>query len=406
MSKYRGYENVLQEQLKDLIASDKPIILFGVKMAGLIGKKTLDFLGKKVVCFCDNDKAKQGTVVDRLEVLSPKQGKEKYPDAKVYICLLNNDNIKQVKVQLEGLGFNDIFNKDVLFYVYQIQVIKRPVTSSDLADTMDVLNNNEGKLIMSDVVLFITEQCTLNCKECSALVPYIKKPINYPKNIIIEGIQRLSQSVDAVMTINILGGEPLLHQDIVEICAEVSKLKNVLLVRVVTNGTILPDNDILSKLKTIGTCIHISDYGELSINKGKLIEVLAAHKMIYELAGERALWYPVSPPQKSGRSYEENITFFSNCEWSRKCPELQNGELHICGYSASGTALGVIPSRDGDYVNVLDPSLSTNEIRQKIDKLLNHTNCITACDYCGFDFTRTTVRAAQANGKLDLQSEE
>ncbi|MFZ5968959.1 MAG: radical SAM protein [Bacillota bacterium] len=403
MSKYIGYQKVLQEQVKELLETDSPIILFGTMALGQMAKKALEFLGRKAVCFCDNDKSRQNTVVDGLIVLSSEKAREQYPDAFVFICSFKQANVEKIKSQLQNLGFNHICDKDVLFYVYQTQANSRNISSRDYADAIDILNNKKDMLTIENVFVILTEKCSLHCKDCGRLIPYYKNPQNYDKNEIINSMKRLSASVDAIRSMVIFGGEPFLHPDIAEICIAASNLENVSLVNIVTNGTIVPKDDILKKISNLGLYVVISDYGSLSTKKRELEAALESHGIIYDIAEQNSKWYPVAPPKKYGRSIVENKKLYKNCAWGGNCPELQNGEFHICGYSATGTKLGRIPKNGSGYVDVLDPNLSISEIRESLDKLINHTTCITACDYCGFDFQATTARAVQVNRILELE---
>ncbi|MFZ5968956.1 MAG: radical SAM protein [Bacillota bacterium] len=395
MREYKGYEKILQEQLQEFLTIDNPIVIFGASIMGICAKKAVDFLGKKAVCFCDNDKNKQGIIVEGLSVLSPEEVKAQYPNARIYICLSNIENINQVNKQLISLGFTNTRNKDMLYYIYQLKVIKRPISSHDLANTIDVLNNRNDKLTIYMVGVVVTEKCSLNCKDCSLLIPYYKNPKNYDKDVIIKSMKTLSESVDAIEALTLLGGESLLHPDVLEICEEASKLKNVERIHILTNGTIVPSKESLERLRPSLTYMIINDYGKMSDKKEKLKNACYDCNIECHVYPETESWYPVKMPEKHDRSSDEKANIFALCTWGRQCMELQNGKFHICGYSASGTELGVIHSTDQDYVNLVDGELTIPQIRAKLDNLLNHVSYITACDYCGIDFNGTVNRALQ-----------
>ncbi|MFZ5968958.1 MAG: radical SAM protein [Bacillota bacterium] len=395
MSEYEGYEKVLQEQLKGLLSTQKPIVLFGAMALGQMAQRTVHFFGKKAVCFCDNDKTKQGKIVDGLTVLSPEQVKKQYPNAKIYICLHNNNSTAKVASQLKALKFTDIYNRDMLFWAYQIYVVKRSVSSYDLAETMNIFNDRENRTILGNVSVVITEKCTLRCIDCGVFIPYYKHPKHHDKDKIIEGMRKLSQIVDAIENFTIIGGEPLLHKDLVEICEEASKLKNVLRVTITTNGTIVPKDSVLQSLSRAITYLTISDYGSLSINKDLLKKSLDQFGIYCNVLDEFSEWSKQNIPKPHNRGENENTRIFKSCFWVGIAAKLMNGQYHLCDFSAAVTPFNGIPENEGDYVDLLDSTLSIDEIRAKLHKLLYHTDCLKACDYCEIFQMPPTIRAAQ-----------
>lgn len=391
-------ETILEEGINLLLSGNEKIIVFGARHLGQMFKIALDSISKDIQCFCDNDKSLQGGQCSGVDILSPDQCYEKFPDATIILGMMHSDNCLQVRQQLTNIGFQQFLDRDVLLYLYFTKVVKRHKSKIGFLDCLTALGNSNGKLVIDDLVLFITEKCTLNCINCSALVPYNQNPISYDADRIIESVKRFAESVDTVVTVNILGGEPLLHLDLPRICSELSKISNLIFIRVVTNGTLVLDSNDLLEIKKSGAYFHISNYGELSCKKDKLINLLIENNIPYDLVEESELWYPVSPPKHSGRNQHENAEVLEKCIWNRACPELRNGHFHLCGYSASGTALGLIPSTTADYVDIMDFQSTKTDRRDQIIQLFN-AKTISACGYCGYDFSKRIVRAVQVERK-------
>ncbi|MFZ5968961.1 MAG: radical SAM protein [Bacillota bacterium] len=401
MNQYTGYEKILLKQLLELKETTKPVVLFGVKVTGLMCKRALDFLNIKAECFCDNDKTKQNTIIANIPVLSPEQVKERYPDAIIYLCLLSNENMRQVKAQFSNLGFADIYNKDVLMYVFQTEVLRRPINSTQLADTMYYLNNEEDRVTFKGIGAFITEKCNMRCKNCGYFIPYYKNPKHLDKNTIIKSIERLSKAVDAIAMLTILGGETLLYpqNDLIEICEYAYKLPNILLVRIVTNARIVPNDEMLTMLKNSLTHINFSDYEELSTKKEELKQKLDQHNIMYDISEQGTVWYPLEPPKKKNRTNEENLKLFQAC-----CIEkdiLHNGGLHLCEYSVVTLAQGKIDVNDNGYVNLIDNTITIDDLRNKIRRYIKNEKSISACDYCGYRFDQRVPRAEQTKQTLE-----
>ena len=62
--------------------------------------------------------------------------------------------------------------------------------------------------------VFITERCTLRCRDCSHLIPEYKAPKNYEMKEIINVLENVLKVVDKISDLIILGGEPVLHMEL------------------------------------------------------------------------------------------------------------------------------------------------------------------------------------------------
>lgn len=400
MPEFIGYEKILQDELNELLTTDKPIILFGTLAMGMMAKRTLEFLNISIACFCDNNKEKQGKDIDGVAVLSPIQAKKLYSEAIVYICSFNMDSIHMIEKQLKEIGFNNIKGKDMLFYVYQMQVMKRSIPSSELAKTMYIMKHREKRLVLNRVSFPITTKCSLKCRDCGALIPYFKEPSHYNKEVLLKSLKIISKSVDAIKEILIFGGEPFLHPDLAEICNEAASLTNVGQVLIITNGTIAPNMNVAKSLSKSVNYISLSDYGNLSKRKKKIKDIAKESNICLEITEQAREWSDFGELKPRNRTLTENKQLFSICSHRFDCHSIIDGEYHFCGRSAFGTALGAIPKNENDYVNLLDPNISISEIKEKLKVLLDDTKCITPCDYCDWVIAKKIPPAVQTKERL------
>lgn len=402
MPKYVGYEKILQDELGELLITNRPIVLFGTLSMGDIAKKALDFLNIKPACFCDNNKERQGMLIDEAVVLSVEQVKEEYPNASIFICSYNEDNVRIMREQLQEMNFESIKRSDVLFYIYQTKVMKREISSSDLAETMHVLNTKNGTTVLNTVSVSLTEKCSLRCENCAAFIPYYENPINYNKETIINSIKIFSQSVDAIDILTMFGGEPLLHSDLIEICTEASKLKNVKRVQLITNGTLLPSLSIFESLSSMVMTIHISNYGALSTKKDEISMQCKKNGIILEIDEEDSMWSKLGDLIPYNRTEAEKKTLFGNCWRSSKSNLIIDGEFYLCSMSAFGTKIGIVPKKKEDYVDLVKQHTSHKEIKNQLYNLINNTEYLNACDYCEIILNHPTPAAQQVKGVIKL----
>lgn len=388
------YGSIIEDDVSMLMSLDSPVVIFGARHLGRIANDVFKQLSKEVVCFCDNNVELQGSIQDGIPVLTPKECFKRYPNATVALCMMSNVNCLEARYQLEHIGFSNFLNKEVLLYLYNFEVLKRSIPKSDFIGCLEAINETKNKFIINDLVLFITEKCTLSCVNCSALIPYINSPVSYDTNLIIESMRRLAKSVDAIVTVNIVGGEPLLHEDLLKICKELTQISNVLFIRIVSNGTILLDSSSLDEIKKMGIYFHFSNYGKLSYKKEQLLSACDNKKVMYDLVRDSDTWYPVVPPVKSHRTEDENIQLFENCIWSKSCPELRSGYFYLCGYSASTASLGCLSAEDCNCVDFTDANRTPENNRADLINLYQLKK-FEPCAYCGFDFTKKVKRAVQ-----------
>ena len=252
-----------------------PVIIFG---AGILGKMAIAVLrhqNKEINCVFDNNMKRHGCELDGFIIRKPDLAANFPKSTKVYICVYNDENFRQIENQLKQLGFSQILRKDELYRYYQEKIMQRPISHYDQFDlNLERARQKEQFITLGNVSLVITEKCTLRCIDCGVLIPYYAQPKNHDTESIVWSIQRLSQSVDVIENLTIIGGEPFLHQDLARICLEASRMSNILRVTLTTNGTILPDDALIEQLRQSVYTVTISDYGPLSSKKEALTKAL------------------------------------------------------------------------------------------------------------------------------------
>jgi MoaA/NifB/PqqE/SkfB family radical SAM enzyme len=131
-----------------------------------------------------------------------------------------------------------------------------------------------------------TLACNLRCKLCSTYSPYYTEPYHPPIEDLYRYADRLFEVVDRVGDFILGGGEPFLRKDLSAIIDYVVKYKNRFdRMDVITNGTIVPSDDVVRSLQFSGgggsLRVIISDYGqELSVNVEKVADKISKVKKI------------------------------------------------------------------------------------------------------------------------------
>jgi hypothetical protein len=151
----------------------------------------------------------------------------------------------------------------------------------------------------------------------------------------------------------------------------------------VTNGTVVPNGKNLQCLAggvegISNLFVRISNYGDISVNKDKLIETLkniGAQYAIHDCMKNK--WGDLGSPNKRNNTIEQLKERFSKCT-ARKIFLIFDGKIYTCGRAPHLIKMGFSPS-DDFCVDLLNSS--KKNIRKNIE-LLQSIQYIKACDYC------------------------
>lgn len=397
---FTGYEKILQSQLIELAKTERPVVLFGTTSLGRMAQGALKELGNPAVCYCDNQVAHfklQGQLVNGkmqgLPVLSPEEAFKQYPQAAVVLCAFYKETRSDMERQAKDLGVQVIFQPQALLYAYQTRVLSRssePDFSRQIAETIQFLEINNSnwtdeRLVLEQVNGLVSEICTLKCRYCGLGIPYIKSPRHYDADISIEAVEKLSESVDAINFYGIVGGEALLHPQIVDICRETAKMGNILQISILTNGAWLPKKEVLAEVSKYITKIIISDYGpEVSIKKDKLKALCEECDLICEEKPENlSTWYDTGQFQNQNRSTQQNNKVFYEC-WENMmcCPSICEDQFYVCVNSFLGNQHFNVPIAREDSIRLVEGNNDWHSRRKQLIRLLQRKNAPLACGYC------------------------
>ncbi len=241
--------------------------------------------------------------------------------------------------------------------------------------------------------LNIATCCNLKCKHCLAFIPYYDKKFVMP----IEEAERVLnvyfQVVDSVEHFTVTGGEPLLNKDCAKILEAVHKYDEQISgsVDFVTNGTMeIPDNIIscLAEHKH-KTRVILSNYGsDLSTKIDVIEDTLIKNEIPYRISkfyGEDLYydgWIDFTNHDLKWKTVEERDANAQRCVHRvGKYFVINDGELHCCSRSYWRIKQGIIPKIKGEYVPLLDDTVSIEEKRKDLVEMYNKKSS-TSCAYC------------------------
>ncbi|KYZ76494.1 hypothetical protein AXX12_08660 [Anaerosporomusa subterranea] len=241
---------------------------------------------------------------------------------------------------------------------------------------------------------YITTKCTMNCELCAAAVPYNPRPCHTLKENAFREIKEFFRIWDFTERVEFIGGEPLMHPQILEIIEETLKYRNQFeRLRITTNATIVPQDELLELARSCGKYFDfiVDDYGEHSKNLQPLVEKLEQYGIPYRVDvyhGENQRydgWIHFGDYEDYGYSTKEVERIFQRCIAPKNAFTCVNaGKAFSCVYAMSlFLAKGILPEK-GEYIDLLDDTVSLAEKREIGTGFC--TKPIKACHYCkGFD---------------------
>jgi hypothetical protein len=200
----------------------------------------------------------------------------------------------------------------------------------------------------------------------------------------------------------VYGGEPMLFKELLNYLTYLLSKPNIEKVYLVTNGTVLPDENLLSVMQNQKFICRISDYGSLSKKKEELVKIFERRGILYEIT-QFGHW-DLTPTVENLNETEEELRYkVRNCCTVAKMPTYLNGKLFFCGFSAYFDYYKALPDFGDNNVNILSFNGGATALRDEINKKL--TMAIDgmpkhACRFCKFDHLAQHLPVAEQTNEL------
>jgi len=183
--------------------------------------------------------------------------------------------------------------------------------------------------------IHIVDHCNLNCKGCSHFSPLSSK--NFLNIIEFEkDLNQLKKHISSIDQLRLMGGEPLLHPELVDFLRIARKIYPNDRIAVVSNGILIPKlkRNVFLALKKFNIELHLTKYPTDKQNLESILVKLKRFSIEYYLLETDVFYRHIDIKNQRNKRDSFNI-----CRKSYYCPALKNGELFQC----SGLA----------YINIL-----------------------------------------------------
>jgi len=274
-----------------------------------------------------------------------------------------------MKIQI----FQDII--DVIRGKKEIKIVKKKVAKK--------------KILSKFLVFWIGTKCTLKCRLCCNLIPYSKQ-ISYNADEILKDLQFLLKNHE-IEYLQIQGGEPFTHPDIIKIIDFVSKT-NIKNIDIATNATVALKQDVLNTLKrNPNVKIRISNYECTKVAREKFCKVLDNNNIpyrFYDFKFNNKLWFSTGGINEKKANDIEVQEIFNKCK-NKGCRTLADGILTFCGKATTIKEIyNDYNAKKCDEVNIRKIRKSFNPLKNKVLKKAlilffeNKNTYKEQCRYC------------------------
>jgi len=296
------------------------IYLFG---AGILGEEFRGVLEAYGIFggYIDNDRKKQQAGAGGADVISVEGFMEKRQDSWVVICA-DDKNIPAMQKQMESNGMQT--GKDLFVYLPFFR------------DIFPVLSLWAFHKVFDNLCqISLTERCTLRCGKCAHGCYAVGSDARDmdPDDVRYTADSYFSH-VDFIREFVLIGGEPLLYRHLAEAITYIGEhyRNQMMIYSITTNGTVMPDEDVLLASKAQSVLFRISNYSDslprLKPGYERLCRLLEAYGIAYVLEDGRRQWYDYGFEEINRESASEAAAVFDGCR--TPCREVRRDKYYYC----------------------------------------------------------------------------
>ncbi len=231
--------------------------------------------------------------------------------------------------------------------------------------------------------VFVTTHCNLKCKNCSNLIPSLSNKRHMDYTAIKNSVETLLSKIDCIYRLKIHGGEAFLHPQLCDLINYFDSQDKIKSLRITTNGTLMPSDDVLSRIAGSKVVVQVSDY---ALSQSKVDELIDKFKQF----GVKYVYLKNQEWVDMGDGQRRDISRYDECTVKR-CTSLYDGKIYVCSRAAIMSQKGYLAD-EGISVN-----LTKRELRRKI-KNLYCGKLSEACRYCDGDthFSHIVIAGEQS----------
>lgn len=242
----------------------------------------------------------------------------------------------------------------------------------------------DRKVELDFLEVWVGKICNLRCRDCLHMIPYIKqKKLDITE--LIADCKRLLELCD-IKYLSIVGGEPFCCKNISELIDFVAKCEDIKDGKIVTNGTVLPDEKTIASLKKLNGKLEI----RVDVYPGQAEKTAGFIKMLEEnnirnhiqfyRGDKKSNWKHVSSPIQMKICDSVMELIYSDCI-VRHCYTLCDGELTACPRGITTEEVFSLAKNPFEHVNIREMKIDL-EAKARIATCFEDSVPKDYCKYC------------------------
>lgn len=382
-SEYLNHE--CDRQLSEIASADE-VILYGKTVVRPILEVALHEFGVRDKPIRIFDKGEFSDTGEKVE------GRK----SAVIFCGLREKTRSSMRISAtEHFPNSTCFDFYALCYGWLTRIVKRDCDHGILADTILAARDERA---IHNIDSINTTHCNLNCKECSNGMQYRTDKKHIPTDEHISHLDRLT-SVQPISFCNMQGGEPLMNKNFADLMRKHAQNPRIAFFTIATDGGVPPNDDVMLAVKQSGAMFRISNYGELSRYKQKILEKSAAMGVPCELYPRAESWAAYGELETHNRTEAKNREVAKSCFFGTKDLMLYDGRLFCCCRTLFAEAVGL--DNEATRANILD--VRKEFTQAELNDIVHGNHLHLMCDYCDWPM-KTVVPAEQLSRKITFHN--
>lgn len=334
--KNKGHE---YDRMYQHICEKKHFYLFG---AGDYGRQFYSIFDREILIkgYVDNDMRKQGTMIEGIPCISLDEI-EIDKETGIIITMSQIARIEPV----ERLNEKEL-KKDTDYFIIE-----------EFLSVYYVYKYN--RVYFSSISFLPSTACNLKCKYCLNFNPFTPQFYSREWKDMKADIDLFFSCVDHIMLFHVSGGEPMLYKYTVDIIEYIDKNygDRIDTLRTVTNGTVVPTDQICERLSKCKIEVTVDDYREAvpqhKQNFDLLLQKLEKYQIKYYVNKVDA-WIDLAPEKTDYSMQGEEWLIHHRSACNQSWQELRGGRLYSCNYAAYAAVAGLAGEQDAEEIYDLE----------------------------------------------------
>lgn len=212
-----------------------------------------------------------------------------------------------------------------------------------------------NQVYFSSISFLPSTACNLNCRNCLNFNPFAKQFYVREWEDLVRDVDLFFSCVDHIMLFHVSGGEPMVYKYTADLIEYIDKNygDRIDTLRTVTNGTIVPKDEVLKKLSKCNVEITVDDYRDavprFNERFDELIKKLKEYEIRYYI-NKVDNWIDLAPEKTDYSAYTDEQLEVHRTECNQSWQELRDGKLYSCNYAAYATVAGIAGEQDLEEV--------------------------------------------------------